>query len=280
MAGAAQAMNPARPLRAPPRRGALLALAVLLLAPLAAPLASAARAAEVRVMSSGGLTAALQAVAPDFERASGHKVVVVLGPSMGTAPEAIPNRLARGERADLVLMVGDALKDLAAGGRIAPESRVDLADSKIGMAVRLGAPRPDITTVEAFKKALLAAKSIAYSDSASGVYIAREMYVKLGLEDQLKGKSRMIVAERVGNVVARGEAEVGFQQISELLPITDITLLGPIPDDVQRVTVFSAAIPTNAREPDAARALIAYFGQAQGQAAMVRAGLEPIRNGR
>lgn len=275
MIDAATGTATTRPARS--RRSTLLGTLALLAAALAAP---EARAAEVRVMSSGGLTAALQAIAPDFERASGHHVAIVLGPSMGTSPDAIPNRLARGERADLVLMVGDALKDLAAGGRIAPESRVDLADSKIGMAVPLGRPRPDITTVEAFKKALLAAKSIAYSDSASGVYIAREMYVKLGLEDELKGRSRMIVAERVGNVVARGEAEIGFQQISELLPITTVALVGPIPDDVQRVTVFSAAIPTGARQPDAARALIAYFGSAQGQAAMVRVGLEPIRGNR
>ena len=238
--------------------------------------AQAARADDLRVMSSGGLTAALQAMAPAFEARSGHHVVIVLGPSMGTAPEAIPNRLARGEQADLLLMVGDALGGLVKTGAVLPESRVDIADSKTAMAVKAGAPVPDIATLAAFKKTLLAARSIAYSDSASGVYIEREMYGKLGLKDELSPKSRMIVAERVGNVVARDEAEIGFQQVSELKPVKGITIVGEIPAEVQNVTVFSAGIPRGAKTEGAARELIAYIRSPEGRAVVTATGLEPI----
>jgi molybdate transport system substrate-binding protein len=238
--------------------------------------AGQARAAEVRVMSSGGLTAAFESLVPDYERASGNTVRLVLGPSMGTSPEAIPNRLAAGEYADVVLMVGSALGELAAKGSVDPASRVDVADSKIAMAVKEGAPKPDIATLDAFKRALLAAKSVAYSDSASGVYIEREMYAKLGIEAEMRPKSRKIVAERVGNVVARGEAEVGFQQVAELLPVKGILVVGEIPDGAQKVTPFSAGIPASAREKEAARGLIAFLVSGEARGKLVASGLSPI----
>jgi molybdate transport system substrate-binding protein len=240
-------------------------------------LATVAQADELRVMSSGGLTAAYQALLPGFEKATGHHVETVLGPSMGTAPEAIPVRLAHGEEADVLLMVGSALGDLAAKGIVEPESRVDIANSKIAMAVKAGQPKPDISSVDGLKKALLAAKSIAYSDSASGVYIEREMYAKLGLQKELSPKSRMIVSERVGNVVARGEAEIGFQQVAELLPVKGIEYVGPIPDAVQKVTVFSAGIPVGAKHHDAAKALIDYLHSAEARPILEKTGLEPIK---
>src|SRR3954447_9491177 len=227
-------------------------------------------------MSSGGLTAAFQAAIPDCEKATGDTVELVLGPSMGTSPEAIPSRLSHGESADVVLMVGSALGDLIRKGAVDPASRVDVANSKIGLAVKACASKPDISTVEAFKRTLLAAKSIAYSDSASGVYIERELYRKLGLENELKPKGRMIVAERVGDVVARGEAELGFQQVAELLPVQGITSVGTIPDEVQSVTTFSAGIPTSAKEKDAGKALIACFTSAEERPALTKSGLEPI----
>jgi molybdate transport system substrate-binding protein len=236
----------------------------------------AARADEVTVMSSGGLTAAYLALVPGFERQTGHRVVTVLGPSMGTAPDAIPNRLAKGEPDDVVLMVGSALSELVTKGEVVPESRVDVANSKIAMAVKAGQPKPDISTLSAFKAALLAAGSIAYSDSASGVYIEREMYDKLGLKAELAPKSRMIVAERVGNVVARGEAEIGFQQVAELLPVKGITVVGEIPDGAQKVTLFSAGISAKAKHPEAARALIAYLVSAEARPTLVETGLDPV----
>ena len=235
-----------------------------------------AGAAELHVFSSGGMTAAFEKLAPVFEGKTGHRIVLELGPSMGTAPEAIPARLERGEKADLLLMVGSALGELVKGGKVVPESRVDLANSNIAMAVKAGAPKPDISTLEGFKTALLATRSIAYSDSASGVYIEREMYRKLGLQAELAPKSRMIVAERVGNIVARGEAETGFQQVAELLPIPGITLVGEIPPEVQKTTVFSAGIPTNAPHPDVAKQLLAFLASAEARPTIVATGLEPI----
>lgn len=238
-----------------------------------------ADAADVTVMSSGGLTAAFQAVVPGYEAASGNHVRLVLGPSMGTSPDAIPYRLSHGETADVVLMVGAALGDLVAKGVVEPSSRVDVANSKIGLAVRAGAPVPDITTPDAFKRALLAAKSVAYSDSASGVYVEREMYAKLGITAEMKAKSRMIVAERVGNVVARGDAEIGLQQVAELLPIGGITYVGEIPDAAQEVTLFSAGIPKAAANKTLAEELIAYLTSGAARPILVKTGLSPIVKG-
>src|SRR5471032_858899 len=149
-----------------------------------------AQAEDIRVMTSGGFTAAYKVLGPKFAASTGNTLDTALGPSMGMAPEAIPNRLARGEPADVVIMVGYALDDLIKQGKVIPGSRVELADSAIGMVVRSGAPKPDISTVDALKETLLHAKSIAYSDSASGVYIQRELFKRLGIEDQLKDKAK------------------------------------------------------------------------------------------
>ncbi|WP_338664234.1 substrate-binding domain-containing protein [Pararoseomonas sp. SCSIO 73927] len=239
-------------------------------------LARRAAAAEVVVLASGGLTAAYRALIPGFEAATGHKLTTHQGASMGNAPDAIPQRLARGEPADVVLLAADGLEALIARGQARPGSRVDIARSLIGMAVRKGAPRPDISALESFRQALLDAKSIAYSASASGVYIETEMYRKLGLHEELMAKSRRILSERVGTVVARGEAEIGFQQVSELLPIEGIDYLGTIPEAVQQPTIFCAGIAANAREPDAASALIRYLASPDAAPALRRTGLEPL----
>ena len=237
--------------------------------------ANAASASEITVMSSGGFTAALQALAPTFERETSDRINIVLGPSMGTAEDAIPVRLKRGERADLLIMVGYALDDLVDKGVVRADTRVELAASKIAMAVRLGQPKPDISTLDAFKATLLAAKSIAYSDSASGVYIEKEMYGRLGLSAELTPKSRMIVSERVGNVVARGEAEIGFQQVSELLPVKGIEFVGTIPAEVQKATTFSAGVPVAAKEPGIAKRFVAFLSSDEARATIVKTGLEP-----
>ena len=173
-------------------------------------LANAADAAEVRVMISGGLTAAYNALVPEFERATGNKVITAYGPSMGTTVNAIPIRLQRGEPADVLIMVGYALGDLVKQSKVVADSRVDLVKSPIGIAVRSGAPKPDISSADAVKRALLAAKSIAYSDSASGVYVSTEMFQRLGIADAMKDKAKMIPAEPVAGVVARGDAEIGL----------------------------------------------------------------------
>jgi molybdate transport system substrate-binding protein len=250
---------------------ALAALSILLLAGLA-------QAAEINVMNSGGFAAAYLDLVPEFERATGNTIKTAWGPSMGTAPDAIPLRLQRGEPVDVIIMVGYALGDLIKQGKIVADSRVDLARSKIGMAVRAGASKPDISSVEAFKQALIAAKSIAYSDSASGIYVSTELFQRLGIGDELRAKSREIKGERVGNVVARGEAEIGFQQISELLPIHGIDFVGPIPAELQKITVFSAGIAVSTKDPSAAKTLLEFLASPAAITAIQKSGLEPVNS--
>jgi molybdate transport system substrate-binding protein len=257
-----------KPMAAALRAGAL-SLAVLLL------FTGYAAADTVRVVSSGGFAAAYKTLAPEFEHQSGDTLEAGWGPSMGDTHDAVPARLARGEPIDVLIMVGWALDDLIKKGKVDPDSRTDLAFSGIGVVVKAGAPKPDISSVDALRRALLSAKSIAYSDSASGVYIQNEMFRKLGIEDQIKGKARMIPAEPVGAVVARGEAEIGFQQISELKPIKGITLVGPLPADVQKVTMFSAGIVVGAKDPAAAKALIDFLTSPAASPAIRDSGMEP-----
>jgi molybdate transport system substrate-binding protein len=242
-------------------------------------LAVAAQAAEIRVMISGGLSAAYNALVPEFEKASGNKVVTAYGPSMGTTQNAIPMRLARGEPADVLILVGYALDDLIKQGKAVPGSRVDLVNSKIGVAVKAGAPKPDISSADALKRALLAAKSVAYSDSASGVYVSTEMFAKLGIADAMKDKAKKIPATPVAEIVAKGDAEIGFQQISELKPVAGIDIVGPLPDALQKVTVFSAGIATVSKEPEAGRALIKFLASPAARRTIVDSGLEPIESG-
>jgi molybdate transport system substrate-binding protein len=177
---------------------------------------------------------------------------------------------------DVLIMVGSALGELVKQGKVVEGSRVDLARSEIGMVVRKGAPRPDISTVAALKRTLVAAKSIAYSDSASGVYIATEMFPRLGIAEEVKGKSRMIPAEPVAGVVARGEAEIGFQQVSELLPVPGVDFVGKLPSEVQKITLFSAGVVAGSKVPDAARALIRFLASSDARAVVAKTGLEPI----
>jgi molybdate transport system substrate-binding protein len=239
-------------------------------------LAGTAHAAEVRVMISGGLSAAYNALVPEFEKATGNKVLTAYGPSMGTTTNAIPMRLERGEPADVLILVGYALGDLIKQGKVVPDSRVDLVNSKIGIAVKAGAPRPDISSPDAIKRALLAAKTVAYSDSASGVYVSTEMFEKLGIADAMKDKAKKIPATPVAEIVARGEAEIGFQQISELKPVAGIDIVGPLPDALQKVTVFSAGIATVSKEPEAGKALIKFLASPAAKDLIVNSGLEPI----
>ena len=242
-------------------------------------LAGSAGAAEVRVMISGGLTAAYKELVPEFERLTGNTVLTAYGPSMGTTVNAIPIRLERGEPADVLIMVGYALGELVKQGKVVADSRVDLVKSPIGIAVKSGAPKPDISSADAVKRALLATKTIAYSDSASGVYVSTEMFEKLGIADAMKDKARKIPATPVGEIVARGDAEIGFQQVSELLPVQGIDIVGQLPSELQKVTVFSAGIATVSKEPDAGRALIKFLASPTASAVIIKSGMEPIPAG-
>lgn len=251
-------------------RRALLSAAALLL------LVAQAGAEEIRVVSSGGFAAAYRTLAPAFETATGNTVTTGWGPSMGTTQDAVPARLARNEPIDVLIMVGYALGDLIKQGKVVADSRVDLAQSGIGVVVKAGTTPPDISSVDALRRAMLAAQSLAYSDSASGVYIQNEMFKRMGIEEQMKGKARMIPAEPVGAVVARGEAEIGFQQISELKPIQGITLVGPLPSEVQQVTVFSAGRLTDSHAPEAAQALIRFMASPEAGPTIRDSGMEPL----
>jgi molybdate transport system substrate-binding protein len=239
-------------------------------------LAATVHADEIKVLTSGGFAAALLDVVPEFERATQNTVVTAFGASMGNAPDSIPSRLNRGEPVDVVILADTALDELIKQGKVVAGSRVDLVRSRIGMAVRAGAPKPDISTVDALRRTLLQARSIAYSSSASGIYLSTELFQRLGIADQVMPKSKRIESERVGTVVARGDAEIGFQQISELLPVPGIEYVGPLPPDVQKVTVFSAGVAAGASKPDAARALIKFLASPAAVPAIRKSGLDPV----
>jgi len=247
----------------------LLALTIVLVA---APV----RADEIHVMVSGGFTAAYKVLVAEWEKATGHTVATVYGASMGETPTSIPNRLARGEPADVVILARTALDRLADAGTVVVGSQTDLVRSRIGMAVKADAKKPDISTEARFRQVLLDARSIAYSDSASGVYISTELFKKLGIASQVAGKATMVPGTPVGERVASGAAEIGFQQVSELLPVHGITIVGPIPDSVQLVTTFSAGVATTARAPATARQLITYLSSTSAHEAIRAAGLDPI----
>lgn len=264
-------------LTAPATRHPITRRAALLFAAAALALAALpAEAAELRVMISGGFTAAYKQLGPGFTAASGDTLDTISGPSMGDSKEAIPNRLARGEKADVLIMVGYALDRLIKEGKVIPASRVELADSRIGMVVRAGAPKPDIGTVEQLKDVLLRAKSVAYSDSASGVYVEKEMFRKLGIEDQVKPKATMVPRIPVASVVANGDYEVGFQQVSELLPVPGVTYAGKVPESVQSVTRFAGGIPVGADHPEAAKKLLDYLASPQAQPVVKATGLDSV----
>jgi molybdate transport system substrate-binding protein len=262
------------------RKHAAVLIAACLLLGIVAASARAPRAKEdgITVVTSGAFTTAYLELVPEYERATHTKLVTEFGPSMGTTHNAIPVRLQRGEAIDVVIMAVPGLDDLIKNGKIRPGSRVDLVQSKIGMAVKAGAPKPDISTLDALKRTLLAAKSIAYSDSASGVYLSTELFPKLGIADQIKSKCRKIEADPVGGVVASGEVEIGFQQISELRPVKGIDIVGELPPGAQRVTVFAAAIPTTSKHPEAAKALIQWLASPAAYAAIKKSSLEPVKS--
>jgi len=241
-------------------------------------LVSLAVADEIHVVSSGGFAAAYRALAPDFERQTGHQLMTAWGPSMGETPQAIPNRLSRGENIDVVIMVGDSLNDLIKQGKVLDADHQLLARSRIGMAVKAGATKPDITTLDGLKQTLLAARSIAYSDSASGVFLSTVLFPRMGIAEQIKDKCQMIPAEPVGQVVARAEAEIGLQQVSELLPISGIDFVGVLPDEAQQITPFSAGVVAGSKETAAAKALIDYLASPAVAPLIRQTGLDPAHD--
>ena len=234
---------------------------------------------EIRVMTSGAFTAAYLELVPQLEELTKKKLVTA-ATSIGTGESSIPNRLRRGEAVDVVIVADGVLVEFVNEGLIKAESYTPLARSAIGMAVRAGTQKPDISTVEALKRTLLQAKSIAYSASVSGQYISTELFQRLGIAEQVARKSRRVEGgERVGAVVARGEAEVGFQQMSELLPIPGIAHVTPLPPEVQKVSIFSAGVAASSPNPEAAYEVVRFLASPRAAVVITKSGLEPMANG-
>ena len=225
---------------------------------------------EIKVISSLATREAYLELAPQFERATGHKIATTWA---GTVD--IMKRMAAGESYDLVMISSSSLDDLIKQGKIVAGSRLDLAKTGIGVAVRAGAPKPDLGSGEALKKALLAAKSVGLSTGPSGVYLG-ELFQRMGIAAEVQAKTRQVPSGgTVGPLVASGEAEIGFQQVSELVHVAGIDFVGPLPPDVQLITVFSCGVQTGAKHPDAARALAAFLMTPAAVAVLKKHGLEP-----
>ena len=227
-------------------------------------------------MTSGAFTAAYLELVPRLEELTGKKIATA-ATSIGTGENSIPNRLKRGEAVDIVIVADGVLAGFIEDGLVDAETYTPLARSSIGMAVRAGAPKPDISSVDALRRTLLQANSIAYSASVSGDYLTKELLQRLGIADRVLSKCRRIEGgERVGAVIARGEAEIGFQQMSELLPISGIDHVTPLPPEVQKVSVFSGGVADTSGDPDAAKAVLKFLSSPDAADAIAKSGLEPI----
>jgi molybdate transport system substrate-binding protein len=229
-----------------------------------------AHAAEIKMMASAAVKDAVLALLPGFEKSSGHNITTIWA---GT--EAITKRISDGEVVDVVLIAAANIDKLISEGRLVPGSRTDVAKSGIGVAVRAGLPKPDISSGEAVKTAVLLAKSVAYSSGPSVFYLA-DLFKKMGIADQIKDKVKQTPSGvQVGEVVARGEADLGFQQISELLHLKGIHYLGPLPADIQHITVFSAGLHTAATAPEPAKALVKFITAPEAAPMIRTTGMEP-----
>jgi len=238
-----------------------------------------ASAAEIKALATIALQSVMEDLAPRFEKASGHKVSIAFGLGVPLA-----KRVQEGEAADLLLGPRGSIDGLIKAGRLEPGSDINLARSSVGVAVRKGAPKSDISTPEALKRALIAAKSISYSNpafgGASGVHFGK-VIERLGIAEEMMAKTKFPPEGGfTARLLATGEAELAVQQIGELISVPDVELLGPLPRELQSVTTFAAAIPSAAHQPDAARALIKYLQSPEATAVMKAKGLDPIAESR
>ena len=233
---------------------------------------------DIRIMTSGAFTAAHLELIPQLEALT-KKTIVTVTTSMGTGETSIENRLKRGEPVDVVIVADVAMRRFIDAGFVLEEGRLPLANSFIGLAVRAGAPKPDVSSLDALRRTFLAAQCIAYSASVSGQYLTTELYQRLGIAEQCLPKSRFVGGgERTGAVVARGEADIAFQQMSELLPVPGIAHITPLPPEVQKVSVFSAGVAKTTRDAELARTVIRFLASPKAADAIRRSGLEPIES--
>lgn len=230
----------------------------------------AAQAAEVKVIAANAVKEAYLELVSAFEQSTGHRVTTIWG---GT--EGVAKRISGGEVVDIVLIAAPNIDKLISEGKLVSGSRADFAKSGVGMAVRTGLPKPDISSAEAVKRAVLAANSVAYSSGPSGFYVA-DLFKRMGIADQIKNKVRQPASGvQVGELVARGEADLGLQQISELLHVKGIDYLGPLPSEIQNITVYSAGLHAAAPAPDAAKALMKSLTSPHSGPILKRIGMEP-----
>jgi molybdate transport system substrate-binding protein len=233
-------------------------------------LSAAVNAADINVVSTQATEEAYKELVAQFEKASGHKVTTFYSGTLN-----VQKKLADGEPYDVIIMAGPAIDDQIKLGRALAGSRVDFAKSGTGLAVRKGAPKPDISSADALKKTLLTAKSIGYSTGPSGLYML-SVFEKLGIADEVKGKLRQTPSGVfVGTLIANGDTEVGFQQISELVHFAGIDYVGPLPGDLQRMTMFSTGIHAGAKQADAAKALVKFLTAPAAAPVIRKHGLEP-----
>jgi molybdate transport system substrate-binding protein len=233
----------------------------------------AASFAQVKVITSGGFSAAFREALPEFERTAGVTVTTTSGASQGSAPNTIGAQLRRGVPADVVIMSREGLSDLIAEGRIVSGTDVDLAQTPLGVAVRAGAPKPDISTVDAFKQTLLRAKSVTFASSTTGIYLTTTLFPRLGIADALAAKSTTAAVA----AVVSGEAELAIQPVSELLHVPGVDFVGTIPAEVQYVSVFAAAVVFGSKEVEASRRLIAFLASEHAAMAIKKSGMELSR---
>jgi molybdate transport system substrate-binding protein len=228
-----------------------------------------------RVMTSGAFTAAHLRLLPAVERLTGLKLVTVTT-SIGTGDASIPNRMKRGEVADLVICDDGIVQGFIQEGLARAEGAAPLARSCVGLAVRAGSPAPDIGTPDALRATLLRARSIGYSASVSGRYVTTELFKRLGIHDEVMPKCLFVGnGQRVGTFIANGEVELGFQQVSELMPIEGIAHITPLPDELQKFTIYSAAVPASAVHAQAAARVIRFLSSPEAAADIRATGLEP-----
>lgn len=244
-------------------------LALAIAAVLAFPVASFAQV-QLKVIVSGGFQAAYQEALPEFERTAGVKITTTSGASQGNGPNTIGAQLARGVPADVVIMAKEGLVDLIADGKIVTGTNVDLAQTPVGMSIRAGAPKPDISTVDAFKKSLLGAKSVAIPPSTVGIYLTTKLFPRLGIADEMAAKTT------TSGSVAKGEAELAVRAVSELLHVPGTDFVGTIPPEIQFISVFSAAVVAGSKEHEASKRLIAFLASENATTAVKNSGMERL----